>query len=1054
VNIITILHLSDLHWTETKAKDMQIVIGALCEDLRRLRSDEQITPDLAIFSGDLVQAGEEPAMFVNAHDEFIKPVLTAASLTAERFFIVPGNHDIARSVVREDDILDPSLRSRLTTSNVLNKFIDDLGDGKEINQISLARLKHFEEFIRSADFNIANTWSPLLRTYIVDLPGTKVGIACFNTAWRATGEPDDVDRHRLLLGERNVDNAIAALSEADLRLAVFHHPLDWLAEFDEMSVASRLYSAFDVLMCGHTHRSFPEVRTTSIGTSIMSQTGCLYQARNFFNGYQLLQIDLVSEKAEFIVRTYNDSPRRVFDRATNVAAEGRVSLHFASRSLAPNSTRIERVLREGRPRIRQLAAEHISISDGAPGSRLDVRDVFVCPPLRSGRIRSVPVVSAELDPDRELTVEALIRASSNFIIVGPRESGKSSLAHYMAVLCAEGICDRPRVPVVIDFRQLKLNSHGVRRDIIAYLNEAARRVDLDAALQDGDFIFFVDNFTIRTSAEGAELKKLVEAFSSCRWVCFADAGLGLITQYRDHEFPSDFREVVIEQLPRRSIRELSRRWCEQIEADSDQIFTAVMNQLRRDCLPRTGYIVTLLLWAVYQERRFERINEAVLLTNMIDFLLGKADFQQALRREFDSTSKEITLQSLARFLRDHNGVASVNDVTIYLIAFFQQKGLTYSASDILNKLIECGILCRSGDDISFKYRCFEEYFLACMFRDDPNELDRALEGLRFLEYARELDLLSGLRRRNSDLITIIGNVVAEQAPDDVSRQSLEQFDNIAIAESTLRLSRKKLNDIKKKKVTSEQIDNLADASDRRLARRGASHLSRNTDDNSPSATPAMKMSPVSFSAALDLYGRVIRNSEFTDIAEKEAGTRLYLNNCGKIYLILCEVMSELLSEIKDNPKEFTITLNQNDISAVRYIINKAIFLGFQDKISDELGTEKMFAIYETMLNDPKTSNLEKLMLSMLLLDLRHAHWPDYWTRLIDLNSKGRFVLDLLTDKIWRLIHTRPLPDAERDRLAHITVRIEERFGAPKFVRSSIIANVRRSAAETTRREGS
>ena len=199
-----------------------------------------------------------------------------------------------------------------------------------------------------------------------------------------------------------------------------------------------------------------------------------------------------------------------------------------------------------------------------------------------------------------------------------------------------------------------------------------------------------------------------------------------------------------------------------------------MNQLRRDALPRTGYMVTLLLWAVYQERRFERINEAVLLTNMIDFLLGKADFQQALKGQFDPTSKEITLQSLARFLRDNDGVASVNDVTVYLVAFFRQKGIHLdSAADILNKLIECGILHRSGDDISFKYRCFKEDLLACMFRDDPSECNKALEGLKFLDYARELDLLSGLRRRNSDLITIIGNAVAQQVPDDISRQSLE-----------------------------------------------------------------------------------------------------------------------------------------------------------------------------------------------------------------------------------------------------------------------------------------
>jgi predicted MPP superfamily phosphohydrolase len=369
MNFITILHLSDLHWSEEKAKDMQIVVGALCEDLRGLRRDGHVVPDLAVFSGDLVQAGESPALFEAARHAFLRPMLEAAGLTAERLFIVPGNHDIARSVVREDDILDPSLRSRLTTSSALNTFIDGLAEGKEVNHLSLARLNNFEDFIRSVDCKVPRTSSKLLRTYIVDVSSTKVGIACFNTAWRATGEADDVDRHRLLLGERNVDDAIADLAEVDIRLAVFHHPLDWLAEFDELSVTSRLYSAFDVLLCGHTHRSFPEVRTTSIGTSIMSQAGCLYQTRNFFNGYQVLQIDPVAGNAEFVIRTYNDNPRRTFDKAVNVAANGSVSLPFTSRSAAPNLTRIERVLREARPGIRQMAVEQINISEGALLSR-------------------------------------------------------------------------------------------------------------------------------------------------------------------------------------------------------------------------------------------------------------------------------------------------------------------------------------------------------------------------------------------------------------------------------------------------------------------------------------------------------------------------------------------------------------------------------------------------------------------------------------------------------------------------------------------------------------
>ena len=67
------------------------------------------------------------------------------------------------------------------------------------------------------------------------------------------------------------------------------------------------------------------------------------------------------------------------------------------------------------------------------------------------------------------------------------------------------------------------------------------------------------------------------------------------------------------------------------------------------------------------------------------------------------------------------------------------------------------------------------------------------------------------------------------------------------------------------------------------------------------------MPAATFMRALDLDGRVIRNSEFTDAAEKEAGARLYLSSCGQIYLILCEVVGDLLKEISENQKNLELT---------------------------------------------------------------------------------------------------------------------------------------------------
>jgi hypothetical protein len=356
-----------------------------------------------------------------------------------------------------------------------------------------------------------------------------------------------------------------------------------LAEFDETAVASRLYTAFDFLFFGHTHYSYPEMRTTPVGTSIMSRSGCLYQSRSYFNGYQIIRIDIAAGVAEFLIRTYYDKPRRGFDKALHIADEGSLSLPFISQSSKPSLTRIERVLRIARPVIRQIAAEQINVPENPAAAQVDVKDVFVCPPLRSGRLGSLPAVANEPPEDKEISVEQLLRDPGNVIVTGAREAGKSSLGHYMTVLCAEGICDRPRVPVFIDYRHLRRPStYELKRAITTYIGSAVGNVDLDTALNDGDFLFLVDNWVPKTPTERLEFISVVRAQPLCRWVCLTDAAASLIDEEPLDAKSKGFRVVCIEQLPRRSIRELSRRWTRQIGSDGDTIFATIMHQLERD----------------------------------------------------------------------------------------------------------------------------------------------------------------------------------------------------------------------------------------------------------------------------------------------------------------------------------------------------------------------------------------------------------------------------------------------------------------------------------------
>jgi predicted MPP superfamily phosphohydrolase len=190
------------------------VINALLGDLAQLRKDG-VQPDLVVFTGDLVQAG---TCFEDVKAAFIDPL--RAQVGGAPIIIAPGNHDIQRDVVRDaGGFIEAGLKSQLNSVDKLNAFIDALVAGNSTTAHATERLANFEAAHPTLGCPATVRSTPLLKTYVLALQGRQIGVAAFNTAWRATGEPDSVDRHFLLLGERHVDLAIEDLKDCDVRIS-------------------------------------------------------------------------------------------------------------------------------------------------------------------------------------------------------------------------------------------------------------------------------------------------------------------------------------------------------------------------------------------------------------------------------------------------------------------------------------------------------------------------------------------------------------------------------------------------------------------------------------------------------------------------------------------------------------------------------------------------------------------------------------------------------------------------------------------------------------------
>ena len=227
---ICILHLSDLHFSGSADADAKIVINSLLKDIERERATGAII-DIVIFSGDLVQAGKDSTVFDEAQKEFIEKVITAAGISSDCFFICPGNHDIDRDIVDKETYVEIGLSGYLKNREAINRFIGDSSKTALSDNMPepFRRLNNFYGKIWFPRTHTSLISTPFVIAYSLPILDQNIGIACFNSAWRTTGAPNDVDQGNLIIGERAVDQAAEALKDTTIKVAVFHHPISLTA---------------------------------------------------------------------------------------------------------------------------------------------------------------------------------------------------------------------------------------------------------------------------------------------------------------------------------------------------------------------------------------------------------------------------------------------------------------------------------------------------------------------------------------------------------------------------------------------------------------------------------------------------------------------------------------------------------------------------------------------------------------------------------------------------------------------------------------------------------
>ncbi len=220
--------------------------------------------------------------------------------------MVPGNHDVDRDVL--SDVNSDKIAS-LCDRDSINDFI---AQPRTLSRY-LASFEAFREF--EANFTgMKSSATHIPLAYCRQVTSQKnVAIVGLNTSWTSgySGIPyrGSTEQGWLIMGERQVLEAVEPARGMDLVLVLMHHPLYWLADFDKAVVEPLLASHADVVLHGHVHR--PSELSSVVGITggyLNLGAGAAYDRRvgvePYVNSYSIAEIDLNDRSAVVTLRKY------------------------------------------------------------------------------------------------------------------------------------------------------------------------------------------------------------------------------------------------------------------------------------------------------------------------------------------------------------------------------------------------------------------------------------------------------------------------------------------------------------------------------------------------------------------------------------------------------------------------------------------------------------------------------------------------------------------------------------------------------------------------------
>lgn len=294
----TILHLSDSHIGKTE-NDQPTVLKPLIDSIKKESEERSLSPNLIVFSGDLVQGCKDECsqgcknddsppenckleyQYKKA-DEFLKEVFKAISKNPGEvpLLIVPGNHDVNRHSI-DDDFFEA--REGYTADSVLSK------QQKTNKRGWLSRVlpqKRWLKFAQNFPNHSSIIWDDnyCVPYGCIEHDGVTIGLIGLNSSWAAG---NDSDSQKLWIGREQYQRLFGLVEHAKFKIVAIHHPVSYLNEGEKIDFEKFLELQSQIFFHGHEHSGWYVLSENHL----RMDGGAVYQESKKENGYSWVDLD-------------------------------------------------------------------------------------------------------------------------------------------------------------------------------------------------------------------------------------------------------------------------------------------------------------------------------------------------------------------------------------------------------------------------------------------------------------------------------------------------------------------------------------------------------------------------------------------------------------------------------------------------------------------------------------------------------------------------------------------------------------------------------------------